>query len=732
MDKSIQKNAKAIGIIIGIIVVVCIGIATATMKNNSEADNADNKEKTKFEAIERDSKITVDGSGNLQITRSKVEDTGKYTDGSWTFLMYMCGVDRPNYDYTGKSLDRIKNINVNSENIDKYNIVIQIGSNEEWYGDRYKELGTKQIKRMKLNADKEWDIVEDVGSANMGDYNTFIDFLEWGYTTYPAEHTVLVLYDHGGNSLGGVCYDPYNNDDCLTINEIEYSLAKTKKYMQNQLELIVFDACSAGSVEYANAVVPYAKYMLASPEFITAYGFDHGCAINGIIENPNIEPLELGRLYIKGFKTLFNVYKIPRNKNTAVVYDLGVLDECLVEMNNIFKQAYEYACTDKKKVKSFNNGVMYGYVYSSGAQVDIKTYLVNISEKVDTKKAIELIDKVCASYWFIGINKECGPLSMCYHKGKFGCGGLNRMRNLTFSPYYMNLIELTSHVLTGRSFETFNKYDWANSKYFYEDNFDFMNYSNYNMKLLEKEEIINIIKSNPDYISEGFIQNWIDNIDQKPINERTVSDTLKVDVNSNDEIITKVTENASEIEMAYNTIYADIQGTTICLGDNADATYNQEKGEVTTNFNGEWMMLGDGQLLTTYILQKQKDYVEYMIPVQANELESTLYVRVSKEAIEIDGICYAPKDSSHSNRMHPVEEGLVITPIYDVWNEAEKTYDTVYGEEYSIKGINDVLYTYLEDGEYSYATVVDDMLGTVLYSNPMKFTMKDKKIEFIK
>ena len=37
---------------------------------------------------------------------------------------------------------------------------------------------------------------------------------------------------------------------------------------------------------------------------------------------------------------------------------------------------------------------------------------------------IELIDKVCASYWFIGINKECGPLSMCYYKGKFGCGGL--------------------------------------------------------------------------------------------------------------------------------------------------------------------------------------------------------------------------------------------------------------------------------------------------------------------
>lgn len=73
----------------------------------------------------------------------------------------------------------------------------------------------------------------------MGDSQTFIDFLEWGLTTYPAEHTMLILYDHGGTGLGGICYDPYHNNDYLSINELEYSLAKTKKHMKKPFDLAV-------------------------------------------------------------------------------------------------------------------------------------------------------------------------------------------------------------------------------------------------------------------------------------------------------------------------------------------------------------------------------------------------------------------------------------------------------------------------------------------------------------
>lgn len=262
MNKSTRKNIKIIVASIGLVMICGLVCASILLKKNPKADNVNESDHIKFEAIERDTKISVDGSGNLQITRNKPEDTGDYKKGTWTFLMYMCGVDTQKVGYSTINLDRFKKLNINGGNIDNYNIIVQTGGNAKWNSSSYEYLGTNKIKRIKLNENKEWDVVEDLGTGNMGDSKTLIDFLEWGYSNYPAEHTVLMFNDHGGSGLGGLCYDPYYDDDCITINELEYSLAKTKKYMKNQLDLIGFDVCSAGSIEYANVVAPYAKYML--------------------------------------------------------------------------------------------------------------------------------------------------------------------------------------------------------------------------------------------------------------------------------------------------------------------------------------------------------------------------------------------------------------------------------------------------------------------------------------
>ena len=41
-------------------------------------------------------------------------------------------------------------------------------------------------------------LVGDIGEVNMGDPNTLTDFVKWGLETFPARHTALVLWDHGG------------------------------------------------------------------------------------------------------------------------------------------------------------------------------------------------------------------------------------------------------------------------------------------------------------------------------------------------------------------------------------------------------------------------------------------------------------------------------------------------------------------------------------------------------
>ena len=63
------------------------------------------------------------------------------------------------------------------------------------------------------------------------------------------------------------------------------------------------------------------------------------------------------------------------------------------------------------------------------------------------------------------------------------------------------------------------------------------------------------INSNSDYVSAGFIQNWVDNIDEKPVDARPVSDTVKASVDSDNKLVAKVTENGEDIESAYNNTF---------------------------------------------------------------------------------------------------------------------------------------------------------------------------------
>jgi len=47
------------------------------------------------------------------------------------------------------------------------------------------------------------EIVQDLGEVNMADTQTLVDFATWAIQTYPAEHYVLILSDHGMGWPGG-------------------------------------------------------------------------------------------------------------------------------------------------------------------------------------------------------------------------------------------------------------------------------------------------------------------------------------------------------------------------------------------------------------------------------------------------------------------------------------------------------------------------------------------------
>ena len=47
-------------------------------------------------------------------------------------------------------------------------------------------------------------VVQDLGEEDMGRAQTLVDFVTWAVNSYPADHYVLILSDHGAGWYGGV------------------------------------------------------------------------------------------------------------------------------------------------------------------------------------------------------------------------------------------------------------------------------------------------------------------------------------------------------------------------------------------------------------------------------------------------------------------------------------------------------------------------------------------------
>ena len=77
----------------------------------------------------------------------------------------------------------------------------------------------------------------------------------------------VILWDHGGGSISGVCFDEIS-DDSLSLREIDTGLLSTMKNagMTDTFEFIGFDACLMSTVETANVLASYSDYMIASEE----------------------------------------------------------------------------------------------------------------------------------------------------------------------------------------------------------------------------------------------------------------------------------------------------------------------------------------------------------------------------------------------------------------------------------------------------------------------------------
>lgn len=197
---------------------------------------------------------------------------------SWTICVYLCGSNlESRQSWATKTLEEISKAHIPLN----ATVVVQAGGAEEWHSDLIKQNGTRLAASTTTGGN--FEVVGEAGDVSMGEASTLADFLAFCEREYPSEKTAVVLWDHGGGPLKGVCYDETRDYEALSLKELDEGLeAGVKARGGIPYDIVGFDACLMGSLETAVMLSDDAKWLVASEEIEAGAGWDYSELLHAI------------------------------------------------------------------------------------------------------------------------------------------------------------------------------------------------------------------------------------------------------------------------------------------------------------------------------------------------------------------------------------------------------------------------------------------------------------------
>ena len=251
---------------------------------------------TNVATIDSDGVVTAQSAGTTVIT-VRAEDGG-FTNtltitvkneqlDAYTILLYLCGSnlesDNASTSQGGAATRDITEI-LSVSCPSNVNFVIQTGGSTAWatkYNISATNIGRYHVNNKSLVQDDSLD------QANMGDYETFRDFLDWGMVTYPAKKYGVIMWDHGG-AMQGVCQDDNFDGDTLLNSEVVEAVydARLLAGVSEKLEFIAYDVCLMAVQDVAEFNSYNFNYMIASQESENGTGYDYDAWLPTLYNNP--------------------------------------------------------------------------------------------------------------------------------------------------------------------------------------------------------------------------------------------------------------------------------------------------------------------------------------------------------------------------------------------------------------------------------------------------------------
>lgn len=657
--------------------------------------------------------ISVDNkTGELQVDRKTPEVVGETGDlGVWTIFVYMCGTDlESNYGMGTGDLEEM----CAASGSEQVRFVVETGGTYEW---KSSAVGSESIQRFVV----QQGVIEQVDEqprVNMGITSTLSDFLLWGVENYASEHMGLVLWNHGGGSVTGVCFDERENYDSLSLSELDEALYTYYEQKGRRFDFIGFDACLMGTVETANILATYADYMYASEETEPGSGWDYTAIGDFLASNPDADALMLGRTVCDSFLEACKAQN-DDNMTTLSVVDLNKIDTLLKQFNSFAMGMYNESSDSSVRAEMLRaieqadnfggNNKSEGYTN----MVDMGGIIAACAAYVDgAPAALQTLEETVAYSVSGQAHSSASGLSIYYPLSVQGSEELSVWSGVCVSPYYLSFVDRQNQSSVSGAGNTYDSYD--DSQWFDDDGSWFWGW---------------LFDDDDDY------WNYLDDYEQtgeSPYITFAEEPQLDEDGTFWFELDEDGYYNAADV---YAMIYMQSpDGEDIIeLGETYDINGDWETGVFYDDFDGYWLSLPDGQNLATYIVESAEDYTIYTSPILLNGEETNLRLRLDYSEAEIviegawDGI---DEYGAASREITKLKDGDEIIPLYNAYAIESDDELIYYGEEYIVNGEPEIYYDLLYDGDYYYCFCIDDIYGDYYLTDIALFYVEGDEVGF--
>ena len=574
-------------------------------------------------------------------------------------------------------------------------IIVQTGGAKRW---QLPFVNPNRTQRFLLD-DKGMHEVYSIPAINMSDSDNLADFLKWGIETYPADHSVVILWDHGGSHTG------YGNDEIFegsfTIRDLHDAFEKAVGSNPDDpyFEAIGFDACLMANIDVAHELYGYAKYLLASEEVEPGSGWCFDLFLQELIDHPEMNAVQLGKVITDTYLERSAMAEAGLGyvgAGTFGVYDLNAAEEVYRAYAAFAREALQAVIKEPAYLASLteaaNRSVYYGYdSYKVYNTVDLGMFMDYVPE---------ILSEAAANV------KEQLKKAVLYHRG---AGYLSDSQGL--SVYY------PSHV------EGYGSLDFVlDYVYHISENPDINALYYYKTAGCLNEELLSYAEK------EGFgkpqnldfsILRGISDVEMNADNSGNFSFSLS------DEMLGLIQD--VRLEIAH---YDEETGDVTYFGEDRYITMSDENTFVAA-FDGEWLMMNDCPL-PLEVISTTEDYVTYTVPMIYNlalDVNFMLSYHFDTQTVDFLGIRTVQNEADLMGRdLIPLKLNSTFNPIYEQSNLNNYTVAKIEGPMLTADENLKFSYQPLEDGMYFAYVVVEDLRSDKYYTPVFQYTMQDGKI----